>query len=260
MPELKLPSGFDWQHWVDRWERMQDRYLVRRSERFATITRLVSEGLSPVHRVLSLGCGPGSLMLAVLEACPGMQVYGVDFDPIILLLARERLARFGNRVGLTLADLREASWARDLPRPMDAVVSATALHWLLPDQLVVLYSQIAHLLRPGGLFVNADHVGSDDPSIQRMWERHREEMCLEEGKANADEWETFWEAYAGALGVEATQVHRSAMANWEGGVEEGMPLAWHLDKLREAGFRSVDCFWRCDCDAIYGGVKDGNGT
>ena len=39
------------------------------------------------------------------------------------------------------------------------------------------------------------------------------------------------------------------------GVEEGLPLAWHFDKLTESGFSSVDCFWRCDCDAIYGGIS-----
>lgn len=39
------------------------------------------------------------------------------------------------------------------------------------------------------------------------------------------------------------------------GVESGMPLAWHFDRLREAGFSTVECFWRHDGDAIYGGLK-----
>jgi hypothetical protein len=34
----------------------------------------------------------------------------------------------------------------------------------------------------------------------------------------------------------------------------GVPLAWHFDKLRAAGFTCVDCFRRLDCDAIYGGL------
>ena len=41
---------------------------------------------------------------------------------------------------------------------------------------------------------------------------------------------------------------------WEGS-EEGLPLEWHFEKLGASGFEAVDCFWRCDCDAIYGGIR-----
>ena len=40
---------------------------------------------------------------------------------------------------------------------------------------------------------------------------------------------------------------------WEG-VEDRMPLAWHFDRLRESGFSSPECFWRCGGDAIYGAI------
>ena len=41
-------------------------------------------------------------------------------------------------------------------------------------------------------------------------------------------------------------------------VEEGLPLAWHLDTVREHGFAHVDCFWRSDCDAVFGLVSGHN--
>jgi hypothetical protein len=69
------------------------------------------------------------------------------------------------------------------------------------------------------------------------------------GGAEADDWDGFWDAYLHALGAAPRKA-----GGWEGGVEVGLPLAWHLDVLRACGFRAVDCFWRCDCDAIYGGV------
>ena len=31
---LTPSRGFDWCYWVERWERMQERYLVRRTKRF----------------------------------------------------------------------------------------------------------------------------------------------------------------------------------------------------------------------------------
>jgi SAM-dependent methyltransferase len=252
--EIQPPEGFDWKHWVGRWDRMQEGYLVRRAERFATLIRMVCDTRKTVSRIVDLGCGPGSLMLSTLEAIPNAEIWGIDFDPTMLLLARERLARYGGRVHLMLADLRTSSWTGGLPTPVDAVVSATALHWLEPEQLAALYRRIAQALRPGGIFCNADHVGSDDPSIQESWERHRQHMRVQVRDTLADDWDGFWAAYASALGMDDLRVSQRIEGGWEGGVEEGLPLAWHLDRLRECGFHSVDCFWRCDCDAIYGGI------
>ena len=219
---------------------------------------------------MDLGCGPGSLTLALLASMPEAQVWGIDFDPTVLLLARERQATcdpgLGRSAHFILADLRGREWIDALPAPLDAVVSATALHWLQPGELAALYRRIAEVLRPGGIFVNADHVGSDCAPIQEAWEEHRQEMRAAEAGAtvaaahgaDVEDWDGFWAAYTCALGLEAREVDQRALGGWEGGVEEGLPLTWHLDRLRESGFRAVDCFWRCDCDAIYGGIRAGD--
>lgn len=249
------PESFDWQHWVNRWERMQERYLVGRAARFEIMTRLVRETQASVTRVVNLGCGPGSLMIQMLTSFPHAQVCGIDFDPTILVLARARLDQYGDRAQLILADLRDASWPQSIPAPVDAVVSATALHWLVPDQLARVYHQVAQILRPGGILLNADHVGSPSPEIQQAWVRHREELRAREDTSSGDDWDGFWKAYAEALNVDVQEAHQRIVGGWEGGVEDGLPLAWHLDRLRESGFWAVDCFWRCDCDAIYGGIR-----
>jgi SAM-dependent methyltransferase len=159
------------------------------------------------------------------------------------------------RAHLIQADLRDPSWAEGIPLPLDAVLSATALHWLLPEPLTALYRQVARMLRPGGLLLNADHVGSEYPPLQGAWERHRETMRKREDHGDADDWDGWWAAYSQALGLERGP--QEPIDGWEGGIEDGLPLAWHLDRLRECGFCSVDCFWRSDCDAIYGGFVQG---
>jgi SAM-dependent methyltransferase len=251
------PADFDWQHWVDRWERMQERYLVRRRERFAALVALIDATQARVERVLDLGCGPGSLTLAVLDAFPQAEVYGIDYDPSVLVLAQARLAHFGTRVHLIQADLQRAAWVRRVPAPIEAVISSTALHWLEPDVLAALYCQIAGLLAPGGILLNADHVGSEHAGVQRAWEQHRKQERADErrikmGEPDADDWGHFWDAYGEALGYRSQQ----SLDGWEHGVEEGLPLSWHLDQLRACGFCGVDCFARWDCDALYGGVKE----
>lgn len=249
------PEELDWKLWVDRWDRMQERYITRRDERFETIVRLVGETQASVDAVLDLGCGTGSLMLSVLEAFPGAVVYGIDFDPTILWLAQARLKPFGKRARVILADLRDVSWMKAVQPPFDAAVSATALHWFSPDQLSILYGQISGMLASGGIFLNADHAGSSSPAIQQEWERQRREILDREADFNSDTWEGFWEEYGKALGTDISESSRRVIGGWENGIEEGLPLQWHFQRLHEKGFASVDCFWRCDYDAIYGGIK-----
>jgi SAM-dependent methyltransferase len=255
LKKISPPDDLDWQSWVDRWDRMQQRYLVKRGERFEVIARLIGKTQQRVAKIVDLGCGTGSLMLDVLVAFPNAEVLGIDFDPSMLWLARARLERFGRRAHTELMDLRETSWVSAVPAPVDAVVSATALHWFSPAQLAGVYHQVAQILKPAGIFLNADHVGSDLPEIQREWERHRAEMREQEGRSHSDDWDGFWAAYSRALGLDINEIHQRVIGGWEDGVEEGLPLAWHLDKLREKNFVHVDCFWRCDCDAVYGGIR-----
>ncbi len=253
---LRLPDNIQWQQWVERWDRMQERYLVRRDERIRLLVRLVQESPIPVRRVLDLGCGTGSLMQPFLDAFPEAAIFGVDFDPLLLPLAQQRLRPYGTRSRLLLADLRSQDWRAELPETFDAVISATALHWLTEVQLASLYRQLSGLLRPGGLFINADHVASQQPQVQKFWEQSRAERRRAEAKQDGEDWDGLWEAYAQALGLSVgLRTTEHVLGGWDGGVEEGLPLEWHFAELKASGFSHPECFWRCDCDAIYGAFR-----
>jgi len=215
---------------------------------------LIADTQQSVKLVLDIGCGTGSLMLPILKEFREAEVFGIDFDPTLLLLAEKRLAEFGNRVHLIQTDLRDESWLKLVPHPMDAAVSATALHWLSLEQLGRLYDKLAEILRPGAVFLNADHVRSDSKSIQKAWQKHREQMLRQEADRSTEDWEGFWDAYGKALEIDIKAFRRKLTEPWEGS-EEGLTLEWHFRKLRDSGFGAVDCFWRCDCDAIYGGIR-----
>jgi SAM-dependent methyltransferase len=251
---IAVPQGFNHGQWIDRWDRMQRGYLVRREERFAVMVELVRAVVPTPGAVLDLGCGSGSVTLRLADAFPQASIVGIDFDPAMLVLARARLAGLGGRVQLLCRDLRRDDWTDGLPESIDAAVSATAMHWFNPQQLAGLYKQMAGVMRRGGIFLNADHVASDESAIQKAWEQRRRQMRAEQADPGADDWTGFWAGYADALGIDIRKLQKRIWtpSDW---VEPGMPLAWHFDRLREAGFTSVDCFWRCDCDAIYGGIR-----
>ena len=241
----------NWRHWVGRWERMQERYVYCRDERFRLLASLIGDTQTPAPRILDLGCGPGSLIDALLIAFPDAQVWGIDVDPTLLLLGRERFANSRDRVRLVEADLRAGGWMEPIGN-VNAIVSATALHWLTAGQLGELYARLAGLLAPGGVLLNADHAGSDYAALQAAWDHRRDGWIAE--NLDADDWDGFWRAYLADLGDGWRARREAALGPWEGS-DRGMPLAWHLDALRAFGLVGVDCFWRHGGDAIYGGFK-----
>jgi trans-aconitate methyltransferase len=91
--------------------------------------------------ILDLGCGTGELAATIAET--GATVIGIDFDPAMIEAARQRLPD---------ADLRVAD-AHDftVERPVDAVFSNAALHWM-PSSVEVL-GCVSDALRDGGRFV-----------------------------------------------------------------------------------------------------------
>jgi trans-aconitate methyltransferase len=250
-----IVTNVDWQDWVRRWDRMQERYLVARSDRFDIIAGLVVDTQQDLKIIVDLGCGTGSLSNVLLEAAPSVHVIGLDMDPTLLPLAKARTANNSDRVSFIQADLRDKKWVDLVSQPVDAVVSATALHWLNEQHLATLYHQLAAVLNPGGIFLNADHVASESGRVQKSWEARRAEMLDAHAPKQAENWDMFWRNYLDTLGPEAAEARAAALGEWEG-IEEGLPLSWHLDQLRTVGFTAVDCFWRCDCDAIYGGLKN----
>jgi len=98
--------------------------------------------------VLDAGCGTGRVTELLLARLPRGRVVALDFSRAMLEQARERLARFGNRVTYVQADL-----GRPLPldRPVDAVLSTATFHWVMDHD--ALFSNLSAALRPGGWLV-----------------------------------------------------------------------------------------------------------
>lgn len=105
--------------------------------------RDVLELLAPVpgERVLDLGCGTGDL--AADLAARGIDVLGIDADPAMIAAARQRHPHvmFEQGDGHTFV----------LKKPVHAVVSNAALHWMVRPAAVL--TRVLAALRPGGRFV-----------------------------------------------------------------------------------------------------------
>ncbi|MFI7276685.1 class I SAM-dependent methyltransferase [Streptomyces sp. NPDC049879] len=248
-------TGMDWQGWQESWDRQQEWYLPDREERFRVMLDTVAAHAGDRPRVLDLACGTGSITRRLLERFPGAVSTGVDLDPALLTIARGTFERDG-RVTFVQANLTDADWPAALPYDAyDAVVTATALHWLPEEPLRKLYGQLAGVVRPGGVFLNADHM--PDPSTPRINAAHEAFEKARQEREKADgvlDWAGWWQEVAAAPELTDAMRERIAVLGNPGDGHDAEDHYhapdWHARVLRESGFAEARTAWASLTDAL----------
>lgn len=151
-------GGYHWQekerveHWVDA-----DRARApERLEGFAALlARLPADTDAPMH-VVDLGAGDGRVAQLVLERYPAATARLVDFSEEMITRGEQTLSDLAARLRYVRWDMNEGDWPTELIAPIDAVVSAAALHHLHNDRKRWLAQVVFDVLTPGGVFVNYD--------------------------------------------------------------------------------------------------------
>jgi len=240
-----VPTTAQARSWLDRWDRQQEFHIPDREERFTVIGDVLASVLErPDPLIVDLGAGPGSLAVRLLDRVPTSTVVAIDADPLLLGLAR---AAYGDRAQLRIVDhdLREHGWvaALDLPRPADAIVSTTALHWLTRDQLAAVYCAARTLLRPGGVFVDGDHLTDGSPALYQLGRDIAARRAARIPPAEREDWASWWDAAAVAPELaELTSLRGNRPLDHS--VPDVPTLADHIDLLRTAGFGEVGTVWQ----------------
>ena len=115
--------------------------------------------LAPSDRILEIGCGTGQLTRAL--APMGFDLLAIDIGAELLHLAQSHCRAYPN-VSFTLTAFE------DLPipdLPFDAVVCATAFHWLDPN---IRLKKSAALLRRGGTLAMIKNVSKHREQIAAL--------------------------------------------------------------------------------------------
>jgi SAM-dependent methyltransferase len=158
-----------------------------------------------VDRVLDLGTGDGRLLALVRTARPGAAGLALDLNEHMLATARERFAA-DEDVEVRAHDLEDPLPAEG---PFDAVVSSFAIHHVPDDRKQSLFAEVFGLLRPGGAFLNLEHVASSTPALH--------------------------EAFREAIGIANQPDDPSNLL---------APVGHQLIWLSQVGFTDVDCAWK----------------
>lgn len=245
----------DWRAWQDSWDRQQEWYMPDREERFRVMLDMVEALVGREPRVLDLACGTGSITDRLFQRFPGATSTGVDLDPALLAIAGGYFAG-DSRLTLVRADLKDPDWTAKLPYDSyDAVLTATALHWLHTEPLAVLYGQLAGLVRPGGVFMNADHM--TDPATPRINEAERAHRHREMDRAKAEgalDWADWWDLAAKDPVLAGPTAERFAIYGEH--ADGDTPSAeWHATTLIGAGFGEARAVWSSPSDSLMLALK-----
>jgi SAM-dependent methyltransferase len=241
----------DWEAWQQRWDRQQQAYIPDREERFTAMLDAVEAACGRAPRVLDLAGGTGSITLRLLARLPEATSVVLDVDAALLTIARGSLGD-DPRARICPADLATPGWRDQLGEPdgsFDAVLTATALHWLTPERLAGVYSEATGLLRPGGVLVNADRMpdpglGTLDEPLELLSRRRSAEMRSETSIPNWEEWWDELRADPVLAGPTAERDARFAQRAGDSHTESLLPSEWHVEALRSAGCAEAGLVWR----------------
>ncbi|MDX3733022.1 class I SAM-dependent methyltransferase [Streptomyces caniscabiei] len=230
--------------WVERWERQQQLYAVDREERFEVIADLVEHVTRDraVPLVLDLGSGPGCLAARLAARLPNADVLAVDADPLLLELGS---AHYGPALRYVRTVIGEPGWldALALERPVDAVVSTTALHYLGTETLRRVYRELAGLLRPGGILINGDHISPDSTKVSELAVDIGRRRSERTAVPHIEDWDSWWAGAAADPELARLLAHRAdtGRPHCEG---NDLTLSGHVTLLRDAGFEHVGPVWQ----------------
>ena len=115
------------------------------------------------ERVLDAGCGSGRVTELLAARLTHGRVVALDGSPAMIEAARDRLARFGERVEFVVADLGAPL---PLEAPVDAILSTATFHWVRDHD--ALFANLAAVLRPGGRLVAQCGGVGNIASIRRV--------------------------------------------------------------------------------------------
>lgn len=207
------------------------------AEQLSVMARVAKHFVKTATRVVDLGCGDGILSRVLLNEYPEAMAILIDHSPPMLALAEESMAPFAGRYRLLEHDLADDLATVIGTEPADIVVSGYAIHHL-PDGLKrQVYDGVFHALRPGGLFINVEHVASATAILESLFD------------------DVLIDNLVNSSGRSRDDVARGYHSRPDKSDNILAPLPRQLAWLSEIGYENVDCYFKFLELAVFGGTK-----
>lgn len=198
---------------------------------------VIRQAVPDVSVFLDVGSGSGILSQVMREQYPAAKAVLVDYSEPLLDVARGQFSP--EQAVIFQQDLNQMEWTKSVVpySPFDAVVSGYAIHHLSDERKQALYAEIYDVLRPGGIFVNVEHVASPTPWVEDLF------------------IQSFADNLYQAVQHEGFTHEQIVERLHEDDGDIVAPVEQQCEWLRRIGYANVDCYMKIYAFAVFGGTK-----
>ncbi|ACK67514.1 Methyltransferase type 12 [Rippkaea orientalis PCC 8801] len=212
-------------------------------EQIDVMLRLINLTQPNVDKFLDLGCGNGILGKAIYQNYPTAKGFFIDISDTMIEAAKNTL-NSDYESKFIIEDFSQNTWINCIIQeaPFDVIVSGFAIHHQPDHRKQQIYQEIYDLLKPGGLFLNLEHIASrsklgetafDELFIDSLYAFHQHNGSTKSREEIDQEYYNRADKTANILTLVEIQ----------------------CDWLRDIGFGDVDCFMKLFEIALFGGVR-----
>ena len=214
------------------------------NEQIDMMLRVIST-LKPdgVKNFIDLGCGDGVLAEQILHAYPHAQGTLIDFSAGMLSAAEERMADFTDHLTLIELDYGDPTWTESVKdQSYDLIVSGFSIHHQPDWRKHEIYREIFDLLRPGGIFLNSEHVKSASPIVEELFDQlFVDSMTAYENSIDS--------------GKTVDQIEHDYYERPDKAANILLDVQTQVRWLEEIGFEHADIYFKVFELALFGGRK-----
>jgi len=208
------------------------------------IIRIIKSWVPELHTFMDMGCGDGVLGRQLLQEWPDSEGIFMDFSQPMISSTKEKCEPFKNRSTIILQDYSEDNWMDSIKHktPVDVVISGYSIHHHEDEKKYSIYKDVFNILKPGGVFLNLEHVASPNPKIEKLFDE-----AFVDG---------LYAYHVRSGGKETRQDIAYKFYNREDKVLNKLTIVEkQVDWLRDIGYINTDCFFKLFELALFGGQK-----
>ena len=213
-------------------------------EQIGVMMTILNSRHQPVENFLDLGCGDGILGAAILGTYPSSRGVLVDFSEPMLGQAREQLKDFTNRLTFLNLDYGDPAWVNAVQPggPFDAIVSGYSIHHQPDVRKHSIYQEIFSLLKPGGWFINIEHIAAASQRVTDLFNNHIIDgyYAIEKRNGGTRTREEMADIFMKRPDKDANRL---------------LSVDVQCDWLRKIGYTEVDCYFRIYELAVFAGRR-----